>query len=687
MCGIAGIWNADDGQRTAAQRVSSMLKRMAHRGPDGQGGFAFDGGAAGMVRLALVDLSENGQQPLWSPDHQVAILFNGEIYNFREHRKSLIEKGYHFQSKTDSEVILALYLEYGEDFVHHLRGMFAIAMFDWRRARPGGLPELLLARDPLGIKPLYIATAGVAGAGCVFASELRSLIASRLFEPRVDETSLRDFLRYGFSLQPRTILSGVRMLEQGTLERFVPGKGVLKRRFWTMPHYDPRNESLEEAGDRLREILDQSIRLHAFADARVGAFLSGGVDSTGIVGLMRNHIPHLKTYTLRYPEFPGCDEAAEAQLSANRFECEHTVVDVTGHELRDCLPTFAGDLDQPSTDGLNTWMISRAAGRDVKGVLSGLGGDEWFAGYPCARRMQYHATNWRGQALMQMGKWARRISAVLPNRNFNSRLRERLENLATRHSLVATWAQSHTTFGPAQVQRLTGDALLEDSLEPLVELLQRDGTSTTEETPVGLCGQLDVAGYMRCQLLRDSDATSMAHSLELRVPFVDIELARFSRSCKDEYKIDVKHSSQRPYETAGAKRVLLHALRDVLPADMSRRPKRGFAMPIKNWMNNELRDIVRDTCSPASVERRGLLDNDAVRALERASSGNDSLLYPKTWALVVLELWCRANLDGISSGLLDLELPGSSTDLLPVDRERKSGPHADGVSCAQVTHT
>lgn len=680
MCGIAGIWNGDKLQGTAASRVSAMLERMSHRGPDGRGGFVYDGGAAGMVRLALVDLSDRGQQPLWSTDRRVAILFNGEIYNFREHRKSLSEKGYRFLSTTDSEVILALYLEYGQDFVHHLRGMYAIALFDWRHTRVGGLPELLLARDPLGIKPLYVVDSATSGCGCLFASEIRSLIASRLFEPRINQKSLRDFLRYGFTIQPLTILSGVRMLEPGVLEHYVPGKPVVSRRFWTMPAYEPVDESLDEAADRLRNALDQSISLHAFADAKVGAFLSGGVDSTGVVGLMRNHIPRLKTYTLRYPEFPGYDESAEAQASASRFDCDNSVVDVTGQEVHDCLPTFAGDLDQPSTDGLNTWMISRAAGREVKGVLSGLGGDEWFAGYPCARRMLFHASTTRGRALMQLGKWAGRIDAILPNRGFNNRLRERIENLATRRSLIATWVQTHTTFTSKQVRSLTNDYATEDPLEPFVDLLQRGGSSGTQETPIGLCGQLDVAGYMRCQLLRDSDATSMAHSLELRVPFVDIELARYSRSCKDEYKLDLKDSSRRRDGTAGAKRVLLHALRDVLPPEMNQRPKRGFVMPIWNWMNGELKDIVKDTCSSASVERRGLLDKDAVAAMVAASGDDASWLFPRTWALVVLELWCRTALDETDMGT-ELGTACGSVDLVPLDQQPRSNPLVDTVGC------
>ncbi len=634
-----------------------------------------------MVRLALVDLSDRGQQPLWSPDRKVAILFNGEIYNFREHRKRLADKGYRFQSKTDSEVILALYLEHGEDFVNHLRGMYAIALFDWRRSHLYGCPELLLARDPLGIKPLYLASTGPGGNGCVFASEMRSLIASRLVAPRVDQQSLQDFLGFGFIVQPRTILSGVRMMEPGVLERFVPGKPASVRRFWQMPAYEPREETLDAAAERLRHTLDESISLHAFADAKVGAFLSGGVDSTGIVGLMRPHIPCLKTYTLRFPELTGCDESAEAEASAARFDCENTIVDVTGSDVRDSLPAFAGDLDQPSTDGLNTWMISRAAGRDVKGVLSGLGGDEWFAGYPCARRMLQGASTWRGRAFEHLGKLGNRLESWLPNRGFNSRLRERIENLGTRRSLLSTWVQAHRSFSPRQVQWLAGAPAVQDPLEPFLELIHNDVRSVADESPVGLCGQLDVAGFMRCQLLRDSDATSMAHSLELRVPFVDIELARFARTCKDEYKLDLKISKQHPSGVAGAKHVLLHALRGLLPADMQLRQKRGFALPIEGWMNNELQGLVDDTCSPSAVKNRGILNGEGVAALMAAGATNPGLLYPKIWALVILELWCRSVLDTADSRPYDLNNGDRPIDLMPMQPLSQNDAVVDGVGC------
>jgi asparagine synthase (glutamine-hydrolysing) len=390
MCGIAGLWNAQSGVDTRGA-VERMLDAMHHRGPDGRGQMQFAGGAAGMVRLALVDLSERGQQPIWSEDRRVAILFNGEIYNFRDERARLEKAGYRFQSNTDTEVVLNLYLERGVEFVERLRGMFAIALFDWRNSGTDQPPTLLLARGHFGIKPLYVAHANDDPRSVMFASEIRALLASGLVPRNVDRAAMAEYFSSGFVWQPRTIISGVRMMEPGTLEIYEPGEPLCVKSFWRVPTYVPRHETLDEAAERLRHVLDESIRLHAFADAPVGAFLSGGIDSTGIVGLMRKHVPQLRTYTLRFPEFPGADEATEAAEAAELLEVRNTVVDVTGREVAEWLPHFAGDLDQPSADGLNTWLISRAAAGDVKGVLSGLGGDEWFAGYPVTRRMSRHA--------------------------------------------------------------------------------------------------------------------------------------------------------------------------------------------------------------------------------------------------------------------------------------------------------
>lgn len=642
MCGIAGIWNATIESPDLV--VGEMLITMQHRGPDGQGRFSYPGGAAGMVRLALVDPTDRGQQPMWSPDHRVAILFNGEIYNFREERHRLESNGYQFRSATDTEVILALYLERGLDFVSSLRGMYAIAIFDWRRSTKMQPPTLLVARGPLGIKPLYVASVIREPRSVIFASEIRALLASGLVSAQIDHKAVAEYLATGFIWQPRTIIQDVRMLEPGALAIYHPDGSRETRQFWHVPEYQPRAESLEEAADRLRGILDESIRLHSFADVPVGAFLSGGVDSTAIAALMREHVSKLRTYTLRFPEFPGDDESAEAAEAARVLQIENTMVDVTGADVAASLPKFAGDLDQPSNDGINTWLISKAAASDVKGVLSGLGGDEWFAGYPVTRRMSRYAT----MPLWWIQTIAAHLASTVADLVPRGKLRDRVANLAARRSALTTWGHSHTVFGWNEVRESMG-------LNPAIPLMERHyeavlstlNANWQRETSVGLSLLLDTRIYMINQLLRDSDATSMAHSLELRVPFVDLKVTEFARSCLDYHKLLPDGGMGDTYITSGSKRVLIYALRDVLPLSIARRPKRGFTVPTYRWLNTNLSELIDDTCHPETIAQRGLVDPRlASRSWNAYHTGADNRVYRKLWALMIFELWCRSVLDG-----------------------------------------
>jgi asparagine synthase (glutamine-hydrolysing) len=477
----------------------------------------------------------------------------------------------------------------------------------------------------------------------IFSSEIRAMLASGLVPVEVSTDALAGYLAHGFVLQPGTMISGVRMLEPGTLERYAPGEPMLHKRFWRMPSYVPREETIDEAADRLRAVLNESVMLHAMADAPIGAFLSGGVDSTGIVALMRKHISDLRTYTVKFPDLPGEDEVKEAVAAAQVYDCRHTVVEVTARDVRDALPRFAGDLDQPSADGLNTWLISRAAARDVKGVLSGVGGDEWFAGYPVTRRMARYGSTAFGRAQMAAGQVADLFARWIPQ----GRLRERAENLATRRSALTTWLYGHTVFHESLARQMAGLPCNDDAQDAkFVAILNQDSDDWTKESAVGLSCLLDTRVYMTNQLLRDSDATSMAHSLELRVPFVDLALIAFSRSCADEFKLRPDGGSSSRYYGSGSKRVLIHALRDVLPLSISNRQKKGFALPHHHWMRGEVAPLVDDTCGAEAVASRGLVDPEIVSVIRKNDrAGVPDVTYPGLWTLMILELWCRAVVD------------------------------------------
>ena len=636
MCGIAGIWGARSGPDSAGA-VAGMLRAMAHRGPDGTGSLAWSGGAAGMVRLALVDLSPRGQQPLWSPGRDVAILFNGEIYDFRVHRAALVARGYPFQSTTDSEVALALYLEHGVEFVHKLRGMYAMAIMDWRGRPKDSEPELVLVRDPLGIKPLYVADGPGQHGRLLFASELRALLASALVPRTLDLEAMAEYLGHGFVIQPRTAFASIRMLERGCLERHLPERrqASVRQRFWTMPPARPRDETLDAAAARLRVELEDSVRLHALADAPVGAFLSGGVDSTAMVALMRKHVSDLRTFTLGFPEAPELDESPRAAEIARRLDCHHRIVPITGRDVREALPRFAGELDQPSTDGLNSWLVCREAAREVKGVLSGLGGDEWFAGYPVARRM-VRAEASRLQRVL--GGLASQLERRLPR---GLPLAARVHNLAARRSPAATWAQTHRVFAWREARAMLGLAPDHTAYEPELTAHLAEPGGASAESALGLACRLDAELYMGSQLLRDADAASMAHSLELRTPLVDIRIAEFSRSCADRHKLATAARPDPRYGPGASKLVLLRALADVLPADQHLQPKRGFALPTSHWLQREVKPLLDETCRAETLRARGIVDPAVVGRL-----GTGGV---QPWSLMILELWARAVLDAVPS--------------------------------------
>jgi asparagine synthase (glutamine-hydrolysing) len=641
MCGIAGIWNLESPD-AATPRLQAMLTRMRHRGPDGQGILQYPGGAAGMVRLALVDLSDRGQQPIYSADRRTAILFNGEIYNFRVERSRLEARGYRFQSHTDTEVILALYLEHGLKFVDRLRGMFALAIFDWRRLGTSATPDLVLVRGPLGIKPLYVCHPNDNYKQVIFASELRGLLASGLVPRRVNNNSLADFLTFGFLVQPGTMISGVRNLDAGTIEVYRADQPTERRVFWVQPPSEPREETLDEAAERLRAVLDESVRLHSLADAPVGAFLSGGVDSTGVTGLMRKHNNSLRTYTLRFPELPGADESQEAEEAARRFECVHTTCDVTAADILPQLPRFAAELDQPSVDGINTWLISRFAAQDVKGVLSGVGGDEWFAGYNVTRRMSFYGETYLGKAQASLARVAHQFVDYAPSQD----LRRRVTTLSSRMSPFMLWCQPHSVFRHGVANRATGSPSDETAESYLIQIMDSLRGNWRTETAVGLSCLLDTQVYLKDQLLRDSDATSMASSLELRVPLVDLEVANFSRTCMDEHKLSAVGGTSNEYARTGAKKVLIHALRDILPPGLARRQKKGFVVPLAHWLKNDWQPYVREICNEEVFKARGLVDPSIVTNLWNSiDQQGQQGMYPQMWALLVFELWCRAVLD------------------------------------------
>ncbi|HUQ80039.1 MAG TPA: asparagine synthase (glutamine-hydrolyzing) [Gemmatimonadaceae bacterium] len=672
MCGICGF----TGSRSDAA-LGRMVAALHHRGPDDRGMAATDEVSLGMARLAVIDLSDAGHQPMGTPDGRLTIVYNGEVYNFADERRMLQQHGCEFHSGTDTEVVLRMYERYGDDFLLRLRGMFALAIWDGRR----GNGRLLLARDHFGIKPLlYAESAG----RLVFASELRSLVASGLIEPSVDPVALRMLLTYGSVIQPRTILSGVSALPPA--HRLIVENGATRiERYWSLGRNrrpELRRASYAEQVDAVGAALEESARLQLVADVPLGAFLSGGVDSSVLVAIMTRALGHsVDTFSVGYGgEGDDIDESREAARMAALLGARHSNVVVTGADVRARIEHIAHALDQPSVDGVNSYFVSLAARRRVTVAISGTGGDELFAGYPWFIRMaradaasRAHPVRSTVRRLMAQAARARPLDRLVRPRGGG-----RLVSLR-QGTFIETYARTYEVFGTARAARLLADEVAATAdagraahwdLSTLDELA--DGSAV--ERVSGLATR----GYLTNQLLRDIDAVSMAHSLEVRVPYLDPVVADTALSLPDSAKLrDTASGSfteQSTYRTSGAKRVLIDVGRRWLPADFDVQPKRGFAMPFERWLRGPLAEVLQDTLSPSSVRRRGLLHAPAVATVARDfERGATSWMEP--WLLMMLELWCRAVLDVATSG-------GSRT--VP-EQGMGSRRHADGVDGARRT--
>ena len=646
MCGICGVWGSD-----GREAVGAMVGAMHHRGPDDSGVLADDRTALGMARLAIIDTTSGGHQPMLSEDGQLAVVYNGELYNFREERRLLEAHGHNFRSTSDTEVVLRMYEQYGDDFLKRMRGMFALAVYDKRRGP--GREKLLLARDQMGIKPLLYARAGDR---LVFASEMKALLASGMLTPEVDPASLRQLLTYGSVYQPRTILRGVEMLLPA--HRLIVEAGSERvERYWSLGAdrcEGMRARPYEELVEEMSSILEESVRLQMVADVPLGAFLSGGVDSSLMVALMARQVSSgsIKTFSVGFgAEGSSIDETDDAARTARFIGTDHTRVVVTGEDVRERISHIAYGLDQPTVDGVNSYFVSMAARRAVTVAISGTGGDELFAGYPWFALMALDESRGAGAMWKTLAKAA--LAPAVHRAIFDplkpGRVRAQVERMRYATDFRTRYADTYKIFGGQGASRVIAPGLRRAAQSGRSPRLDLDVTDemprgTAIERVTGLC----LRGYTTNQLLRDIDAASMSHSLEVRVPYLDTVVADAALSLPDEAKLgQIPDSSQwrpRSYREAGTKRILLDVAKPLLPEGYDTQPKRGFGMPFADWMRGPLREVLLDALSEQSVRRRGLLDatETAVVREEFLGGAED---WSRAWLLMMIELWSREVLD------------------------------------------
>jgi asparagine synthase (glutamine-hydrolysing) len=605
VCGIAGaIGNT---ALDADAVVERMSRRMVPRGPDDAGIERQQGDGRNVVlgsrRLAIVDLSDAGHQPMVDPDRGTMIAFNGMIYNYRELRSELEARGERFFSTSDTEVILRAYGCFGERSVERLRGMFAFAIWDPERE------DVLLARDRLGIKPLYYYRAGDT---VLFASQVKALLASGAVPQRLSPEAIESFLVWGAVAEPRTAIKGVRSLPAGHLGR-VTADGVTIQRYWEIDEDSPaRPLSADEACHELRAHLQDAVRSHLEGDVEVGVFLSGGVDSSILAAAAAREAP-TRAVSVAFADH-RLDEERFARAVAERLGLRHEVVRLESGAMIDSLPAAFDAMDQPSFDGMNTFVVSQAAASlGLKVALSGLGADELFDGYGYAARMR------RMETALRMPAPLRRLAGLAPR-----------PILGGRAEKLRAWARA----GPPRngsAYLLLRRVFLDEDLDHL--LPDRSGIEPAPgdggERALVNAARLDLENYTRNVLLRDTDAMSMAHSLEVRVPYLDHRLVEWALTLPDDLVVGRR------------KALLIDAVGAELPPEVRARSKHGFALPLSEWMRGPLRGEVGAALTSPDPGLEAIVSLDASLAIWRDFLGSGHR-WVRAWALFALGRWVES---------------------------------------------
>jgi asparagine synthase (glutamine-hydrolysing) len=610
VCGIAGV----TGTRADVEIVRRMIAAMHSRGPDDAGFWTGSRSTAvlGNCRLAIIDLSGAGHMPMPDASERCWITYNGELYNSRELRRELERFGYSFRSHTDTEVVLAAYLRWETNCLAHLTGMFAFAICDTRQP---GEPTVFLARDRLGIKPLYWARAD---GGLVFSSQIKGMLASRLVEPLVDRQSAWDYLRLGSVPAPRTIVQGVRSLAPGEA-MLACGDDVRRWRYWepSSSADEEGGRSMEEAAASLRTLLEEVVEQHLVADVPVGAFLSGGIDSGGIVALASRILGQpVRTFTVGFGS--GADAIEELRNSsaiAERYGADHTEILVSGSDVAREFDAIIAAMDQPSVDGVNSYIVSKTARQAVTVALSGLGADEVLAGYPHFRRLVQARSLPRTIAAGLRG--ASIVAERLGPRRVTNALRFAAASDGSRHAML------REAFSPAARRALCRADVFPRKLDPTERVFAPPPDARDAVTAVSM---IEINGYLVNTLLRDTDAMSMAHSLEVRVPYVDHRVVEFALALPGELKLG----------DGVGKAVLRRALEDLLPAESTIAPKRYFSMPLTEWVAGPLLPRVREalgSSTAGSLFRPGAI----AEVLRDAEKGRGD----RAWASAILAAWMQ----------------------------------------------
>ncbi|HKS43357.1 MAG TPA: asparagine synthase (glutamine-hydrolyzing) [Blastocatellia bacterium] len=625
MCGIAGMFEPETRMSATERRetLKRMCDRIEHRGPDDEGFYVEGGVALGMRRLSIIDLF-TGHQPISNEDGSVWIVFNGEIYNYREIRDLLISRGHTFQTESDTEVIVHLYEDEGEACVERLRGMFAFAIYDKRERK------LFIARDRVGVKPLHYAV--VAG-GIVFGSEIKSLLQHKAVNREVNFEAISDFFSYGYVPDPHSAFRGIEKLPPGHTLTFKDSR-LTTRCYWDFDYPERNREPVREESyyiERLRELLAESVRLRLVSDVPLGAFLSGGIDSSTVVAMMAREMGRpVKTFSIGFTE-ASFDELEYARITARRFNTEHHEFVVTP-DVCNIVEEIVWHHDEPFADvsSIPTYIVSKMAREHVTVALSGDGGDELFAGYE-----RYLVDSERAK-FERVPRFIRRgvmlpLSRALPRGAYGKNF---LRNIALDSDERYVDSLSH--FHEEKKRGLLSTEFLNaikghDSSQEF----RRIYNSPASRERVDHLLYLDSKTYLPGDIMTKVDRMSMAHSLEAREPLLDHKLIEFVAQIPASLKL----------RGAETKSILKRAIRGLIPDEIIDRKKQGFDVPIQHWFKKDLRAMLLDTLTGSRARQRGYFKPGAVEAIldEHMRGRRDNSRH--LWGLLTLELWHHQFID------------------------------------------
>ena len=626
MCGIVGIV-ASKGRVDPGVLERATLS-LAHRGPDDSGTVILRDKTPGPIeiglgnrRLAVLDLSPLGHQPMHDPDTGNWIVFNGEIYNFREIRDRLEREGARFRSHSDTEVLLKAYRRWSEGCVEQLRGMFAFAIWDAQRHR------LFAARDPMGIKPFYYFQTE---SHLLFASEVRTLLGTGMVPRKLDSASLINYLEFGSVYDPLTMIEGVLNLGPGQSLVWERGRVHIETYWDLTTGKTPSPENREASQEEVHAALDDAVAMQMVSDVPVGVFLSGGLDSSAIVANLARKGSTLETFSIVFRE-SDYNEAQYSRLVAKEFATNHHEITVSQFDALDAIPYALAAMDLPTIDGLNTYLVARqtrAAG--VKVALSGMGGDEIFAGYSTFNTVPRMES--LDRKLKPLPAFIRRSAAAIYSliALTNDQNRKVAELVGKDATLLHPYFLARMLFPRAQRERLL--SLKAAHLQQRADAsLKRSLEHARTFDALNRVSYLETRCYMLNTLLRDADVMSMAHGLELRVPLIDHHLAQKVMSLPGRWKLD--KSTPKP--------LLVSSLAGALPKEVVTRRKRGFTLPFEHWLKDELRPEVEKSLNDIGYgPLAGVIEGNAVRQVwKEFLEGRTS--WSRPWALYVIDNWCR----------------------------------------------